>query len=246
MISTATDTTVRRRRAFSSKDRLTLTAFVGIPTAFHVLLVWVPAIGTIGLSFTFWSGIHISDIKWAGLANYNNILTGTPVFWDAIWHNVIWLLWFGLIATPIGILLAYQIDRQIKGHRFYESAFFVPVVLSLAVTGIIWNFMLQPGGFVQGIMGRDISNPVSIYGNYSINTYVILGIASWRHIGYIMLLYLSGLKSVDPSLREASAIDGATEWQTFRKVILPTMKPVNIIIIVITVIDSLRASTSFT
>jgi multiple sugar transport system permease protein/raffinose/stachyose/melibiose transport system permease protein len=203
--------------------------------------VWVPAVGTIGLSFTFWTGIRISDIKWAGFQNYNNILTGTPVFWDAIWHNIIWLLWFGLIATPLGILLAYQIDRQIRGHRFYESAFFVPVVLSLAVTGIIWNFMLQPGGFVQGILGRDISNPISIYGNYDINTYVILGIASWRHIGYIMLLYLSGLKSVDPSLKEASAIDGATEWQTFRKVILPTMKPVNIIIIVITVIDSLRA-----
>jgi multiple sugar transport system permease protein/raffinose/stachyose/melibiose transport system permease protein len=231
----------KKRKAFSVKDYFTLSAFVGIPTAFHILLVWVPSIATIGLSFTYWSGIKVSDIKWAGLANYNNILTGTPVFWEAIWHNVVWLLWFGLIATPIGILLAYQIDRQIKGHRFYESAFFVPVVLSLAVTGIIWNFMLQPGGFVQGIMGRDIANPVSIYGNYDINTYVIMGIASWRHIGYIMLLYLSGLKSVDASLKEASAIDGATEWQTFRKVILPTMKPVNIIIIVITVIDSLRA-----
>lgn len=241
MTSTATNATVRRRRSFSPKDRLTLTAFVGIPTAFHILLVWVPAIGTIGLSFTFWTGIHISDIKWAGLQNYNNIFTGTPVFWDAIWHNVIWLVWFGLIATPLGILLAYQIDRQIKGHRFYESAFFVPVVLSLAVTGIIWNFMLQPGGFVQGMLGRDIGNPISIYGNYDINTYVILGIASWRHIGYIMLLYLSGLKSVDSSLKEASAIDGATEWQTFRKVILPTMKPVNIIIVVITLIESLRA-----
>jgi multiple sugar transport system permease protein/raffinose/stachyose/melibiose transport system permease protein len=241
MTSTAANSTVRRRRSFSPKDRLTLTAFVGIPTAFHILLVWVPAIGTIGLSFTFWTGIHISDIKWAGLQNYNNIFTGTPVFWDAIWHNVIWLAWFGLIATPLGMLLAYQIDRQIRGHRFYESAFFVPVVLSLAVTGIIWNFMLQPGGFVQGMLGRDIGNPISIYGNYDINTYVILGIASWRHIGYIMLLYLSGLKSVDSSLKEASAIDGATEWQTFRKVILPTMKPVNIIIIVITVIDSLRA-----
>ena len=83
----------------------------------------------------------------------------------------IWLVWFGLIATPLGILLAYQIDRQIKGHRFYESAFFVPVVLSLAVTGIIWNFMLQPGGFVQGMLGRDIGNPISIYGNYDINTF---------------------------------------------------------------------------
>jgi multiple sugar transport system permease protein/raffinose/stachyose/melibiose transport system permease protein len=241
MTTTATNIPVRRRRSFSSKDRLTLSAFVGIPTAFHILLVWVPAIGTIGLSFTFWTGIRISDIKWAGFQNYNNIFTGTPVFWDAIWHNVIWLLWFGLIATPLGILLAYQIDRKIRGHRFYESAFFVPVVLSLAVTGIIWNFMLQPGGFVQGIMGRDISNPISIYGNYDINTYVILGIASWRHIGYIMLLYLAGLKSVDPSLREAAAIDGATEWQSFRKVVLPAMKPVNVIIIVITVIESLRA-----
>ena len=65
--------------------------------------------------------------------------------------------------------------------------------------------------------------------------------ASWRHIGYIMLLYLAGLKAVDPALREAAAIDGATEWETFRKVVLPTMRPVNIIIVVITMIESLRA-----
>ena len=86
-----------------------------------------------------------------------------------------------------------------------------------------------------------IEDAIPIFGNYSINTYVILTIASWRHIGYIMLLYLAGLKSVDPSLREAAAIDGATEWQTFRKIVLPAMKPVNTIIIVITVIESLRA-----
>jgi len=65
--------------------------------------------------------------------------------------------------------------------------------------------------------------------------------ASWRHIGYIMLLYLAGLKAVDPALREAAAIDGATDWETFRKVVLPTMRPVNIIIVVITMIESLRA-----
>jgi multiple sugar transport system permease protein/raffinose/stachyose/melibiose transport system permease protein len=101
--------------------------------------------------------------------------------------------------------------------------------------------MLQPGGFVQGLMGRDIGNAISIYGDPKINTWVILGIASWRHIGYIMLLYLSGLKSVDPALKEAAAIDGATDWQIFRKIILPTMQPVNIIIVVITLIESLRA-----
>ena len=166
---------------------------------------------------------------------------GTPIFYEALKNNAIWLLWFTFLATPLGILLAYQIDRKIKGHKIYETVFYIPVVLSLAIIGIIWNFMFQPGGFIQGVMGRDIGNAISIWGNYHINTYVIMGVASWRHIGYIMLLYLAGLKSVDSSLREASAIDGATEWQTFRKIILPAMRPVNIIIVVITIIESLRA-----
>ena len=206
-----------RRRAFSRADRTTLAAFVGVPLFFHLLLVWVPAFLTIILSFTYWSGISVSRIKWAGLANYKNIFFDTPAFWEAVQNNVIWLVWFAGIATPIGILLAYQIDRQ------------------------IWDFLLRPDGFVNGLMGRDIENAFSFFGNYDINIYVILTIASWRHIGYIMLLYLAGLKSVDLALREASALDGATEWQTFKKVIFPAMKPVNVIVIVITIIESLRA-----
>jgi multiple sugar transport system permease protein/raffinose/stachyose/melibiose transport system permease protein len=231
----------RRRRAFSQGDRLTLGVFVGVPTFLHVVLVWLPAVLTILLSFTFWTGINFGDIKWAGLDNYTNIFTKTPAFYDALRNNVIWLVWFALLSTPAGVLLAYQIDRQIRGHRFYQSAYYFPVVLSLAVTGIIWNFMLRSDGFVNGVLGRDIDDAISFFGNYDINIYVIMVIASWRHVGYIMLLYLAGLKAIDPTLREASAIDGATEWQTFRKVILPAMRPVNIIVVVITIIESLRA-----
>jgi multiple sugar transport system permease protein len=241
MTLTAASKKTRRRRAFSKKDRLTLGLFMGVPTFLHILLIWVPAIGTILLSFTYWNGVQLSNIRWAGIANYDTIFTASPQFYEALRNNVYWLLWFTFIATPLGILLAYQVDRKIKGHKFYESAFYLPVVLSLAVIGIIWQFMLGPSGFVQGILGYGIEDAIPIFGNYDINTYVILSIASWRHIGYVMLLYLAGLKSVDPSLREASAIDGATEWQTFRKVVFPSMAPVNIIIVVITVIDSLRA-----
>jgi len=241
-VTTAGEPRSRRRRRPSSRgDRVTLGLFVGLPTFFHVLLVWLPAIATILLSFTFWTGINFSDITWAGFDNYDNIFFSTPAFYDALRNNAIWLGWFFLIATPLGVLLAYQIDREIRGHRFYQSAYYIPVVLSLAVTGIIWNFMLRPDGFVNGLLGRDIDNAVSFFGNYDINIYVIMVMASWRHIGYIMLLYLAGLKAVDPALREAAAIDGATEWETFRKVVLPTMRPVNIIIVVITMIESLRA-----
>ena len=230
-----------RRAAFSKQDRATLTAFVGVPTFLHIAMVWVPAIMTIMLSFTYWNGIQLSNIRWAGFNNYITIFTKSPVFWTALWHNVIWLIFFTLIATPLGVLLAYQIDRQIRGHKIYESIYYLPVVLSLAVIGIIWQFMLGPGGFLQGMLGRGIENAIPIFSNDKINTWVILALASWRHIGYIMLLYLAGLKSVDPSLREAAGIDGATEWQAFKRVIFPSLASVNTIVIVITVIDSLRA-----
>ena len=238
---TTAPTNPRRRRFFSKTDKITLGFFIGIPTFLHVALVWLPALATIYLSFTYWTGIDIAKIQWAGLANYENIFFNTPIFWDALRVNTIWLLWFFLIATPIGVLLAYQIDREIRGHKFYQSAYYLPVVLSLAVTGIIWNFLLRPDGFVNGLLGLPISEAISFFGDDRYNIWVIMIMASWRHIGYIMLLYLAGLKAIDSALREAATIDGATEWQTFRKVVFPAMKPVNIIVLVITIIESLRA-----
>ena len=231
----------RRRRFFSKSDKVTLGFFIGIPTFLHIALVWFPAIATMYLSFTYWTGIRIEDIQWAGLANYENIFFNTPIFYDALRVNTIWLLWFFFIATPLGVLLAYQIDREIRGHKFYQSAFYLPVVLSLAVTGIIWNFLLRPDGFVNGLLGLPTAQAISFFGDDQYNVWVIMVMASWRHIGYIMLLYLAGLKAIDASLREAATIDGATEWQTFRKVIFPAMRPVNIIVLVITIIESLRA-----
>ena len=242
MTLTAAKSKSRRRRAFTKGDRFTLSLFVGVPAFLHIVWVWIPALLTIALSFTYWNGVQLSNIRWAGLANYDTIFTASAQFWPAMRNNTYWLLWFSFIATPLGVLLAYQVDRRIRGHKIYESVYYIPVVLSLAVIGIIWRFMLGPTGLVQVLLGYPgIEDAIPIFGNYDINTYVILSIASWRHIGYIMLLYLAGLKSVDPSLREAAAIDGATEWQSFRKVVLPAMKPVNVIIIVITVIESLRA-----
>jgi multiple sugar transport system permease protein len=90
---------------------------------------------------------------------------------------------------------------------------------------------------VNGLLGTDIN----WLGDSRINLWAIMVAASWRHTGYIMILYLAGLKSVDPSLREAAALDGAGEWQTFRSVVFPALRPINIVVLVVTVIESLRA-----
>ena len=112
MTTTAAGKKTRRRRAvFSRQDRATLFGFVGIPTFLHVALVWIPAIMTIMLSFTYWNGIALSNIRWAGLANYNTIFTKTPIFYQALWHNVIWLLFFTLIF--IGHIQNLNLPKQI-------------------------------------------------------------------------------------------------------------------------------------
>ncbi|MEY4337828.1 MAG: hypothetical protein RL680_723, partial [Actinomycetota bacterium] len=92
MKTAAVDKNVRSRRSLSRNDRFTLSAFVGIPTLLQVVFLWGPTLITIALSFTYWNGINVGDIKWAGLANYKNIFFGSPVFYDALKNNVVWLL----------------------------------------------------------------------------------------------------------------------------------------------------------
>jgi multiple sugar transport system permease protein/raffinose/stachyose/melibiose transport system permease protein len=177
-----------------------------------------------------------------GFKNYEVLFTQYTLFWPAVFHNVIWLLFLVFIATPIGIFLAVLLDREMKGTRVYQSAFYIPVVLSLAIVGFIWQQMYTSQGFINSILGHtDSSTAIDFLGNPSLNLWAVLIAASWRHVGYVMVLYLAGLKSVDPTLREAAAIDGANARQTFIRVVFPVMKPINVVVIVVTVIESLRA-----
>lgn len=236
----------RRRRRLSlltRQDKVVLGLALGIPAFIHIFLVWVPTIASVALSFTSWNGIGgLENIEFIGLRNYQN-LPAYPPFIPALTHNLIWLGVFLFIATPIGIFMAVLLDKNIRGTRFYQSALYMPVVLSLAIIGFIWELMYAPErGFINNILGTtEQGNLIDWLGNRDINLWAVLVAASWRHIGYIMVLYLAGLKGVDPSLKEAAAIDGASERQAFFRVVLPVLRPINIVVVVITIIESLRA-----
>jgi ABC-type sugar transport system permease subunit len=233
----------RRLRRLTRRDKIVMTIMVAVPTLVEAVLVWLPAIGSIGLSFTKWDGINVGDIKSNGLQNYRYIFTDYPQFWPAIRHNILWLAVLSLVATPLGLLLAVLLDRQIRGSRIYQSIFFLPVMLSLALVGIIWELMYdRQFGLINNLLHTAGPNSgVDWLGNSSVNIWSAMIAATWRHAGYIMVLYLAGLKGIDPSLKEAAAIDGATEWQTFFRVVFPAMRPINIVVVVITIIEALRA-----
>ncbi len=229
----------RRRRRTTGLDRAVVAVMVGVPTALVILLVWLPAFGSVLLGFARWEGIGgLDTIQWIGLENYRNIFTIYPPFYPALQNNLIWLLFIFFVPTLLGIFLAVLLDRELRGGRLYQTAFFLPVVLSLALTGFIWQLLYsRDQGLVNAIAGTEID----WYGNPDVNLWAILVATGWKHVGYVMLLYLAGLKAVDPSLREAAAMDGSGEVSTFFRIILPVMAPINIIVLVVTFIDSLRA-----
>jgi len=223
----------------STRDKVVVSVMVIVPTLIVLWLVWLPAIGSVLLSFTNWDGIGpLSGIKSVGLQNYRDIATIYPPFWPAIQHNLIWLAVMFLVATPLGMLFAVLVDRGVAGTRFYQTSIYLPVVLSLALIGFIWQLIYSRD---QGLINAITGGTTDWYGDPNVNLWAALVAASWRHAGYIMLLYLAGLKGVDPSLREAARIDGASETQTFFKVVFPVMRPINIIVLVVTFIESLRA-----
>jgi ABC-type sugar transport system permease subunit len=245
----ATAPAARRRRRLrlsrlSGRERVVVGVMVGIPLALDLAFIWFPALASVALSFTNWNGIGgLGAIHWFGTQNYHQIATVYPPFWPAVRHNVIWLLVFTLFATPLGMLFAVVIDSGIRGSRVYQSALFLPVMLSLALIGIVWEFIYSSNyGLINTVIGHDKdTNLIDWLGNPRLNLWAVLVEACWRQAGYVMVLYLAGLKAVDKSLQEAARVDGSNPWQTFRFVTFPVMRPINIVVLVVTVIESLRA-----
>ncbi len=248
----------RRYTTLSRGDRFWLSVMVGVPAFLHILLVWIPVLATTALSFTKWDNLApLTDIRAVGFQNYWFIFTvfDTNLF-PALFNNFILVFWL-FICSAIGMFFAYLLDKNIRGSRVYQSIYYFPVVLSLAVVGFIWKSTMfsrdrgllnaiWPGGKVDFVGdGTKIFSfdlpfldfPLGLSKNFA----ALLIAMAWRHIGYIMVMYLAGLKGVDMALREAAAIDGCNEWQSFRNVVFPALKPVNVVVAVITVIEALRA-----
>jgi len=248
----------RKYRVLSGGDRLWLKFAVGVPAALHIGLVWIPSILTAILSFASWDNLRpISTVEAVGFRNYWQILTIFDInLFPALFNNLVLIVWL-FVCSAGGMFFAYLLDKNIRGSRIYQSVFYLPVVLSSAVVGFIWKSVMFSKD--QGLLNKVIPGAsVDYLGDsskmfefqlpfmdfslgLSKNFFAILVAMAWRHIGYIMILYLAGLKAVDPSLREAASIDGCTEWQAFRQVVFPALKPINVVVAVITIIEALRA-----
>ena len=213
---------------------LLLPAFVLLAGFTH----W-PAVGTVIDSF-FSTPKPNRAAVWVGLENYQ-VMVEDPVFWRALRNN----LWFalGTIPASIGLALAMAlwVNGRIAGRAFLRLAYFTPTVLPMIAVANIWLFFYTPTyGLLEQVGGLFGLPSRNWLGDPSTALAAITVVAVWKEAGFFMIFYLAALQGINPSLREASAIEGASRWFFFRRVLWPLLMPTTLFIGVNAVINAFR------
>ncbi len=235
---------IRRR-----KQKINLTPYLFLAGPLLLYLVWIigPMLYTFYLSSTDWDGIS-PEAKYIGLKNFDTLFGSLgkrlpSPFEYALLNNLKWLLIFITIPVAIGLGLAILLSQEVRGDRYFKMAIFLPQVLSLPVIALLWAWVYNPrAGLINSfLLGIGMAHPPAWLADKQLVIWAVIAAAAWRQVGYIMILYVAGLKNVDPTLLDAAKVDGAGRWYTFIKVTFPLLAPVTTIVVVISVIDSLRS-----
>ena len=179
--------------------------------------------------------------RYVGMANYEKLLTRDRSFNISLWNNLKWLIFY-LASIPAGLFIALFLNQTVRGIRLYKSLFFFPFVISQIVVGLVFTWFYDPQyGLFNGIIGFIGFEPINVLGDPALSTYGIIAAGLWPQTAYCMILYLTGLNSVDPEQIEAARLDGAKGLKMLWYVILPQLRPATFIAFVVTVIGSLRS-----
>lgn len=219
--------------------RNTLIAYAFLMPFLILLIVyhtWPVIFGTY-LAFTKYN--IISPPEWVGLANFRELFADEQ-FWSGLKNSLKYILVVPVIQV-IAILVALLVNRPMKGIGFFRTAFYVPVVTSFAVVGLMWNWMYQQDGAVNTILGFiGLPQKGSFLNNPATALYAVMFVTLWKGIGYYMVLYLAGLQSISPELEEAATIDGASRVQVFWNITLPGLRPTILVCSLLSTISAIK------
>lgn len=209
---------------------------------FFVAFMIYPAIFAIYVSMTGWTGLG-NDFPFVGLDNFVKALSSWPLYRAAI-NNGILFVSVLIFQHTVGLFLAVQLNAKPKFMEFYRAILFMPVIISLVATGFIWTLMLSPHiGFINPVL-KDIGLGF-LAKNWLSDPSLALGtvifVTFWNSLGWSIIIYLAGLQNIPEELTQAAHVDGATAWQTFRRVTFPLLWPSFSSLTILTFIGTFRA-----
>ncbi|WP_392712398.1 carbohydrate ABC transporter permease [Rhizobium ruizarguesonis] len=211
--------------------------------AIYAVFALYPMLNVVILSFQKWNGLD-PQRQFVGLANYSAIFTRDPVFWVAFRNTVIWTMMSLIFPPMVGLLLALSLNQKIFGRNGLRAIFYLPVIIAPIAVATMWKWMYDPffGLFSQLLTSWGMQGWIKDWlGNRDIALYSVFVAYLWQTVGFSMVLFLAGLQNVSQTLAEAARIDGAGRWKVFKHVTLPALRPTITIVLVLSVISSLKA-----
>lgn len=218
--------------------------FLAPALAAYAVFVVGPMVESIRLSFFEWSGFQGAPQEFVGIKNYVRIFTQDPVFWTAFSNTLIWVVLSLFIPLGLGLVMALALNRPLFGRNAFRSIFYIPGVLAPIAIANMWRWMYNPNYGVGQTLADLFNAPwlgeIQWLGDKNLALYSIFAAFVWQIAGTNMVLFLAGLQGVTPEHIEAAKLDGANAWQVFRNVTWPALRPTTVVVLVLTIINSIK------
>ena len=199
---------------------------------------WPVGYGSV-LAFTDYSLIR--ETRFVGLDNFRYIFNN-EMFVSGLKNSLMFLLMVPFVQVG-AITLAVLVNNRLPGIRLFRAAFYVPVVTTVSVVGIMWGFMFHEQGALNYVMMtlKLVNAPVGWLSNDSLALFAVMFVTLWRGLGWYMVMYLAALQSIPSDMQEAAMLDGANRWQRFWKITVPMLRPTIMLCSILSVLAALKA-----
>ena len=201
-----------------------------------------PIFAALGLSFTDWSGVNLSELEFIGLENYATMFADA-LFWESVANTVFYAVGSVFLGTLFALFLAVLLNQNIPGLAFFRSIFYLPSVTAGVAVALVWIWILNPrvGLLNYGLSLFGIEGPRWLQSSDWVMPALI--IMSLFRIGPSMIILLAGLQGIPQSLYEAAEIDGAGRWAKLRNITIPMLSPALFFVIVVSTVGSFQIFT---
>jgi ABC-type sugar transport system permease subunit len=230
------------RSHFQRRKRLWCYLFIFPQLIMLLLFTIYPIIMSYVYSFFRWNGFGPLD-EFIGFANFIETVYD-PLFWNAFKNNFIFMFVLVLIQVPSALFVALLLNASwLKGATFYRTIFFLPVVTTTAVVGIVMRFIFGAyKGFVNEVLLklRIIDQPIDWLGSIDTALIIVIVVGIWKNFGMKMIYWLAGLQSLPKDLFEAARVDGASPVQAFKYITIPLLIPVGSVILLLSAVNALH------
>jgi sn-glycerol 3-phosphate transport system permease protein len=226
-----------RAKALYLGDHLVAWLLIAPALLLFVAFTLYPAAATL-LQSLYSTPMAHRPAHFVGLAHFQQML-GDPVFRQVLGNNLLYAAGSIPASVALALLMALLVDARIPGRGFARMAFFTPTVLPLIAAANIWLFFYTPGyGLLDQLLHAFGFAGHNWLGTPSTALWAVTAVAVWKQAGFFMIFYLAALQQIPPSLREAAAVEGASRWHTFRRVVLPLLGPTTLFVLVNAVIGA--------